>query len=219
MSARLRVAELRAELQRRGLDVSGTKPALVSPLAFPQVVRSVPQQSPSCYFASDFYCGVRGPAARMSAKACRGCARFLLRALIEASAILVTLLLQCPLPQVRRLDAAICEAEKAVVAAAPTSVANGYDVAVDGKRNGGNNKRKRSGDGGEEGNGDTCTDVTKLEGMSYRELQGLAKARGVAANGGKKDVIQRLLSATADPAAVADGGPQGEKEVIKGLQF
>lgn len=145
MSARLRVAELRAELQRRGLDVSGTKPALV-----------------------------------------------------------------------RRLDAAICEAEKAVVAAAPTSVANGYDVAVDGKRNGGNNKRKRSGDGGEEGNGDTCTDVTKLEGMSYRELQGLAKARGVAANGGKKDVIQRLLSATADPAAVADGGPQGEKEVIKG---
>lgn len=145
MSARLRVAELRAGLQRRGLDVSGTKPALV-----------------------------------------------------------------------RRLDAAICEAEKAVVAAAPTSVANGYDVAVDGKRNGGNNKRKRSGDGGEEGNGDTCTDVTKLEGMSYRELQGLAKARGVAANGGKKDVIQRLLSATADPAAVADGGPQGEKEVIKG---
>jgi hypothetical protein len=81
MSARLRVAELRAELQRRGLDVSGTKPALVSPLAFPQVVRSVPQQSPSCYFASDFYCGVRGPAARMSAKACRGCARFLLKRL------------------------------------------------------------------------------------------------------------------------------------------
>uniref|UniRef100_O50017 Poly [ADP-ribose] polymerase 2 n=1 Tax=Zea mays TaxID=4577 RepID=PARP2_MAIZE len=145
MSARLRVADVRAELQRRGLDVSGTKPALV-----------------------------------------------------------------------RRLDAAICEAEKAVVAAAPTSVANGYDVAVDGKRNCGNNKRKRSGDGGEEGNGDTCTDVTKLEGMSYRELQGLAKARGVAANGGKKDVIQRLLSATAGPAAVADGGPLGAKEVIKG---
>jgi poly [ADP-ribose] polymerase len=30
MSAKLRVEELRAELQRRGLDPSGTKPALVS---------------------------------------------------------------------------------------------------------------------------------------------------------------------------------------------
>lgn len=30
MSARLRVEELRAELQRRGLDASGNKPVLVS---------------------------------------------------------------------------------------------------------------------------------------------------------------------------------------------
>ena len=49
MSARLRVEELRAALLSRGLDVSGTKNALVSPPAFPQVVRSVPQQSPNCY--------------------------------------------------------------------------------------------------------------------------------------------------------------------------
>jgi poly [ADP-ribose] polymerase len=125
---------------------------------------------------------------------------------------------------VRRLDAAICKDEKIAVAAAATEVADGYGVAVDGvlvdgKGNGRNNKRKRSGDGDEEGNGDTSIDLAKLEGMSYRELQGLAKARGLAANGGKKDVIQRLLSATVDPVAVADGGPQGEKEVIKGLQF
>ncbi|XP_021313014.1 poly [ADP-ribose] polymerase 2 isoform X1 [Sorghum bicolor] len=150
MSARLRVEELRAALLSRGLDVSGTKNALV-----------------------------------------------------------------------RRLDAAICKDEKIAVAAAATEVADGYGVAVDGvlvdgKGNGRNNKRKRSGDGDEEGNGDTSIDLAKLEGMSYRELQGLAKARGLAANGGKKDVIQRLLSATVDPVAVADGGPQGEKEVIKG---
>ena len=49
MSPRLRVEELRAALLSRGLDVTGTKHALVSPPAFPQVVRSVPQQSPSCY--------------------------------------------------------------------------------------------------------------------------------------------------------------------------
>jgi len=126
---------------------------------------------------------------------------------------------------VRRLDAAICKDEKIAAAAAATEVADGYGVAVDGvlvdgKGNGGNNKkRKRSGDGDEEGNGDTSIDLAKLEGMSYRELQGLAKAWGLAANGGKKDAIQRLLSASADPTAVADGGPQGEKEVIKGLQF
>jgi poly [ADP-ribose] polymerase len=125
----------------------------------------------------------------------------------------------------RRLDAAICKDEKIATAATATEVADGYGVAidgvlVDGKGNGGNNKkRKMFGDGDEEGNGDTSIDLAKLEGMSYRELQGLAKARGLTANGGKKDVIQRLLSATADPAAIADGGPQGEKEVIKGLQF
>lgn len=138
---------------------------------------------------------------------------------------MVTLLLQCRFHQVRRLDAAIRKEEKAEVAAAVTKVADGYGVAVDGvlvdgKGNGGNNKkRKRSGDGDEEGNGDMSIDLAKLEGMSYRELQGLAKARGIAANGGKKDVIQRLLSSTADTAADVDGGPQGEKEVIKGLRL
>lgn len=136
----------------------------------------------------------------------------------------MTSLLQCPLHQVRRLDAAICKDEMIAAAAAAAKVEDGYGVAVDGvlvdgEGTGGNNKRKRSGDGDEEGTGDTSVDLAKLEGMSYRELQGLAKARGLTANGGKKDVIQRLLSGTADPGAIADGGPQGKKEVIKGLQF
>ncbi|CAL4976394.1 unnamed protein product [Urochloa decumbens] len=143
MSARLRVEELRAELQRRGLDDSGNKPALV-----------------------------------------------------------------------RRLDAAIRKEEKAGVAAA---AADGDGVpadgaVVDGEGNGGNNKkRKRSGDVEEEGNGDASLEAAKLEGMSYRELQGLAKSRGLAANGSKKDVIERLLSAPAN----ATDGVQEEKRAPK----
>ncbi|KAK8452748.1 hypothetical protein SEVIR_5G162200v4 [Setaria viridis] len=144
MSARLRVEELRAELQRRGLDDSGNKPALV-----------------------------------------------------------------------RRLDAAIRKEEKAALAAA---AADGDGIAadgmvVDGKGNGGDNKkRKRSRNGEEEGSGDASLEVAKLEGMSYRELQGLAKSRGLAANGNKKDVIERLLSAPAN----ATDGVQDEKRAPKG---
>ncbi|PUZ56698.1 hypothetical protein GQ55_5G348500 [Panicum hallii var. hallii] len=139
MSARLRVEELRAELQRRGLDDSGNKPALV-----------------------------------------------------------------------RRLDAAIRKEEKPAVAAA----ADGDGVAADGKGNGGGkgNKRKRTCDGEEEGNGDASLEAAKLEGMSYPELQGLAKSRGLAANGSKKDVIERLLLAPAN----ATDGVQDEKTVPKG---
>ncbi|KAF8661669.1 hypothetical protein HU200_056616 [Digitaria exilis] len=138
MSARLRVEELRAELQRRGLNDSGNKPALV-----------------------------------------------------------------------RRLDAAVRKEEKAAVAAAAANAADG-DVStaadclvMDGDENGGvNKKRKRSGDREEEGNGTGSLEAAKLEGMSYRELQGLAKSRGLAANGSKKDVMERLLLA---PANSADG--------------
>ncbi|CAO2184642.1 unnamed protein product [Urochloa humidicola] len=145
MSARLRVEELRAELQRRGLDDSGNKPALV-----------------------------------------------------------------------RRLDAAIRKEEKAGVAGA--AAADGDGVAadggvVDGKGNVGNSKkRKRSGDVEEEGTDDASLEEAKLEGMSYRELQGLAKSRGVAANGSKKDVIERLLLAPAN----ATDGVQEEKRAPKG---
>jgi poly [ADP-ribose] polymerase len=41
MSAKLRVEELRAELQRRGLDASGTKPALVSRIPFVKNFRNI----------------------------------------------------------------------------------------------------------------------------------------------------------------------------------
>ncbi|KAG2588655.1 poly [ADP-ribose] polymerase 2-like [Panicum virgatum] len=141
MSTRLRVEELRAELQRRGLDESGNKPALV-----------------------------------------------------------------------RRLDAAIRKEEEAAVAAA---AADGDGVVVDGEGNGGckaNKKRKRTGDGVEEGNGDASLEAAKLEGMSYRELQGVAKSRGLAANGSKKDVIERLLLVPAN----ATDDVQDEKRAPKG---
>nr|CAB3477136.1 unnamed protein product [Digitaria exilis] len=159
MSARLRVEELRAELQRRGLNDSGNKPALV-----------------------------------------------------------------------RRLDAAVRKEEKAAVAAAAANAADG-DVStaadclvMDGDENGGvNKKRKRSGDREEEGNGTGSLEAAKLEGMSYRELQGLAKSRGLAANGSKKDVMERLLLAPANSAdgvqddkrAPKDGAEKVEEEVKK----
>jgi poly [ADP-ribose] polymerase len=112
---------------------------------------------------------------------------------------------------VRRLDAAIRKEEKPAVAAA----ADGDGVAADGKGNGGGkgNKRKRTGDGEEEGNGDASLEAAKLEGMSYPELQGLANSRGLAANGSKKDVIKRLLLASAN----AIDGVQDEKRAPKGL--
>ncbi|KAK3164340.1 hypothetical protein QOZ80_1AG0016250 [Eleusine coracana subsp. coracana] len=141
MSAKLRVEELRAELQRRGLDASGNKPALV-----------------------------------------------------------------------RRLDAAISE-EKVAATAAATAEVDGDGAVMDGKGNGGNErKRRRTGDGEEEGKGDASSEATKLEGMGYRELQGLAKARGLAANGGKKELLKRLLLAPVNAVAVVDGGVQDKKE-------
>lgn len=116
----------------------------------------------------------------------------------------------------RRLDAAIRKEEKAAVAAAAADgdgiAADG--VAVDGKGNGGDNKRrKRSTNREEEGNDDASLELAKLEGIRFRELQGLAKSRGLVANGSKKDVIERLLSAPAD----ATDGVQDEKRALKGL--
>ena len=63
---------------------------------------------------------------------------------------------------------------------------------------------------------DAMLDAAQLEGVGYRELQALARARGLAANGVKKDVIERLLSSPANSAALADGGVQGKKKVAKG---
>ena len=108
--------------------------------------------------------------------------------------------------------------EKAAVAAA---AADGDGVAadgvvVDGEGNGGgegSKKRKRTGDGEEEGNGDASLEAAKLEGMSYRELQGVAKSQGLAANGSKKDVIERLLLVPAN----ATDDVQDEKRAPKGL--
>lgn len=49
MSARLRVEELRAKLQQRGLDASGNKPALVSLEARPYLSASIPTPfRPNC---------------------------------------------------------------------------------------------------------------------------------------------------------------------------
>ncbi|XP_015693725.1 poly [ADP-ribose] polymerase 2-A isoform X2 [Oryza brachyantha] len=139
MSARLRVEELRAELQRRGLDASGNKPVLV-----------------------------------------------------------------------RRLDAAIRKEEKA---AAKEADAGG--VVVDGEGNGEDRrKRKRSGDGEDEDADES--DAAKLEGMGYRELQALAKSRGLAANGSKKEVMERLLSTPSNAGAVTDGGIQDKKKIAQG---
>lgn len=60
-------------------------------------------------------------------------------------------------------------------------------------------------------------DAAQLQCMSYRELQDLAKARGLASNGIKKDVIEGLLLTPANSAAVADGGFQDKKKLAKGL--
>ncbi|KAF0934541.1 hypothetical protein E2562_025636 [Oryza meyeriana var. granulata] len=148
MSARLRVEDLRAELQRRGLDASGNKPALV-----------------------------------------------------------------------RRLDAAIRKEEKAAAsAAAKEANAGGVDgVVVDGKGNGEDKKkRKRRSDGEDDDNNESLFDAGKLEGMGYGELQALAKSRGLAANGSKKEVMERLLSAPSSAGAVTDGGVQDKKKIAQG---
>nr|CAB3473102.1 unnamed protein product [Digitaria exilis] len=116
--------------------------------------------------------------------------------------------------------AAIRKEEKAAVAATAAKAVDGDVIStaadclvVDGEGNGeGNKKRKWSGDGEEEGNGNGSLEAAKLEGMSYRELQGLAKSRGLAANGSKKHVIERLLLASANPT----DGVQDDKRGSKG---
>lgn len=113
----------------------------------------------------------------------------------------------------RRLDAAIRkeEEEEAAVSAAAKEEADAGGV-VDGEGNGEDKrKRKRRGDGEDVDNSES--DAAKLEGMSYRELQALSKSRGLAANGSKKEVIERLLCAPSD----TDGGVQDKKKIAKGF--
>nr|CAB3477137.1 unnamed protein product [Digitaria exilis] len=119
--------------------------------------------------------------------------------------------------------AAIRKEEKAAVAATAAkavdgdaiSTAAGCLVVPDDEGNGeGNKKRKRSNDGEEEGNSNGSLEAAKLEGMSYRELQGLAKSRGLAANGSKKHVIERLLLASANPTDGVQDDKRGGVEKV-----
>lgn len=120
--------------------------------------------------------------------------------------------------QVQRLDAAISEEKVAAAVVTTEAVADGDGMVMDGEGDGGNKrKRRKTGGGEEEGNGDASSEAAKLEGMGYRELQGLAKARGLAANGGKKELLKRLLSAPVNAVAAVDGGVQDKKEASTGL--
>ncbi|KAF0912017.1 hypothetical protein E2562_012823 [Oryza meyeriana var. granulata] len=51
--------------------------------------------------------------------------------------------------------------------------------------------------------------------MGYLELQALANSRGLAANGSKKEVIERLLSAISNAGVVTDGADQDKKKIAK----
>jgi hypothetical protein len=50
--------------------------------------------------------------------------------------------------------------------------------------------------------------------LGYRELQGFAKARGLAANRGK-ELLEKLLLAPVDASTVTDGGVQDNMEATK----
>ncbi|KAE8775369.1 Poly [Hordeum vulgare] len=93
---------------------------------------------------------------------------------------------------VLRLDAAIHKDEKEAASAAEMCNVDGIGgVVMDGKEEGkSKRKRKRRGEGEIEEEND-ISNAAKLESMGYRELQALARARGLNANGGKKDVLQR----------------------------
>jgi poly [ADP-ribose] polymerase len=129
---------------------------------------------------------------------------------------LATYFLRCLLHQVRKLDAAIGKEEKEPAPAAEICNADGMDgVVMDGEADG-DNKRKRkrcAGADNEEENG-VPLDPVKLESMGSRELQALAKTRGLNANGSKKDVMQRLLSTPATSVATV---VQDKKEASGGL--
>ncbi|KAE8807688.1 Poly [Hordeum vulgare] len=65
----------------------------------------------------------------------------------------------------------------------------------------------------EKGRGNDVVTVKSRRKMTCPEMQALARARGLNANGGKKDVLQRLLSIPA--TSVVDCGIQDKKEVAE----
>lgn len=140
----------------------------------------------------------------------------MLSTLAHMGIVVMIYFLQCLFHQVLRLEAAIRKEEKEAASAAEMCNVDGIDgVVMDGKAEGkSKRKRKRRGEGENEEEND-MSDAAKLESMGYRELQALAKARGLNANGGKKDVLQRLLSSSA--TSVVDCGIQDKKEVAEGL--
>ncbi|CAM0881176.1 unnamed protein product [Alopecurus aequalis] len=225
MSAKLRVEELRAELQRRGLDASGTKPTLVRKLD--AAIRKEEKEAAS---AADI-CNVDGvngvvmdgkadgenkrkrkrcgggeneeendvslDAAKLESTGYRE-----LQALAKARGLnangskkdVMQRLLSTPATSVTTVDSVVQDKKDPAGAA-------------DGKVEEALKKEKMV--------TNVILDATQLEGMGYRELQALARAQGLATNGVKKNVIERLLSAPANSAALSDGGVQEKKKVAK----
>ncbi|KAM0850930.1 hypothetical protein ACQ4PT_052762 [Festuca glaucescens] len=221
MSAKLRVEELRAELQRRGLDPSGTKPALVRKLD-----AAIRKEEKGSAPAAEI-CNADGMDGVVMDGEADGDNKRKRKRRDEADneeengvpldAVKLESMgyreLQA-LAKARGLNANGSKKDvmQRLLSTPATSVAT-----VDG---GVQDKKEASGAAGGKAEEKMATDVTldatQLEGMGYRELQALARARGLAANGIKKDVIERLLSTPANSAALADGGVQDKKKVAKG---
>ncbi|KAM0878796.1 hypothetical protein ACQ4PT_034651 [Festuca glaucescens] len=226
MSAKLRVEELRAELKRRGLDPSGTKPALLRKLdaAIRKEEKGAAPAAEICN--ADGIDGVvmDGEADGDNERKRKRCAGADNEEENDVPSDAVKLEsmgyreLQA-LAKARGLNANGSKKDvmQRLLSTPATSVAT-----VDG---GVQDKKEASGAAGgkvdevlkkEKMATDVTLDASQLEGMGYRELQTLARARGLAANGIKKDVIERLLSTPANSAALGDGGVQDKKKVAKG---
>ncbi|XP_020173780.1 poly [ADP-ribose] polymerase 2 [Aegilops tauschii subsp. strangulata] len=222
MSAKLRVEELRADLQRRGLDASGTKPALV--LRLDAAIREEGKVAAS---AAEI-CNVDGidgvvMDGKAEGKSKRKRKRHGEGENEEENDILDAAKLQSmgyrelqALAKARGLNANGGKKDvlQRLLSSPATSV---VDRGVQDKK-----EVAQADDGKVEELKkkkivtDVMLDAAQLQGMGYRELQALAKARGLAANGIKKDVIERLLSTPANSVAVADGGFQDKKKLAKG---
>lgn len=200
MSAKLRVEELRAELQRRGLDASGTKPALV--LRLDVAIREEEKEAAS---AAEI-CNVDGidgvvMDGEAESKSKRKRKRHGEGENEEENDILDVAKLQSmgyrelqALAKARGLNANGGKKDvlQRLLSSPATSV---VDCGIQDK------KEVAEADDGKVEElkkkkivTDVMLDAAQLQGMGYRELQALAKARGLAANGIKKDVIERLLS-------------------------
>lgn len=226
MSAKLRVEELRAELQRRGLDASGTKPALVKKLdaAICKEEKEAASAAQICNVdgADGVVMDGKGDDDNKRKRKRRGGGENEDRNDVSSDAAKLEGMgyreLQA-LAKARGLNANgskkdLMERLLSTLATSGATVDGGVQdkkeaaQAAGGKVDEALKKEKMV--------TDVTLDATQLQGMGYRELQALAKARGLAVNGTKKDVIERLLSTPADSAALADGGVQDNKKVAKG---